>query len=113
MKYIKNGTIILIVGVIGLLIIIGTVFYGYFDYLKPPQSYTPQQIAAMESEPININTAAAEELRKLPGLTSKQAQSLVDYREENGSFTSPQDILKVKGIGKKTYQKIVFYITAE
>lgn len=113
MKSIKNGTIILIIGVIGLLIIIGTVFFSYFDYLKPPQSDTPQDIASMESKPININTAAVEELSKLPGLTIKQAQSIIDYREENGSFTLPEDILKVKGIGKKTYQKIAFYITTE
>lgn len=113
MKFIKNGTMILIIGVIGLFAVIGTVFYSYYDYLKPPESNTPQEIAAMEIEPIDINTATAEELCALPGLSKKQAQSIVDYRDENGAFEAAEDIIDVKGIGKKAYQKIALYITAK
>lgn len=112
MKFIKNGTMILIIGVIGLLAVIGTVFYSYYDYLKPPASDTPQEIAAMEIKPIDVNTASAEEMSALPGLSKKQAQSIVEYREENGAFEAAEDIINVKGIGKKVYQTIALYITA-
>ena len=113
MKSIKNGTIILIIGVIGLLAVIGAEIYIHYQYNQPVKSYTPQQIAAMEIEPININTASVESLSALPGLSQKQAQSIVDYREENGAFENAGDIVDIKGIGEKTYRKIAYFITAE
>lgn len=113
MKLFKNGTIILIVGVIGLLAVIGVIWYDHYEYLKSPESDTPQEIAEMKIEPININTASADELSSLPGLSEKQAQSIVDYREKNGSFASAEDVMKVKGIGKKAYQRIALYIATE
>ena len=60
---------------------------------------------------ININTAAAEELTDLPGIGPALAQRIVDYREENGPFETPEDIMDVSGIGEKTYEKFKDYIT--
>ena len=67
----------------------------------------------MKLEPININTASADELSVLPWLNKKQAQSIIDYREENGRFRSAEEIINIKGIGENTYRKIALYITAE
>lgn len=111
MKLIKNGTIILFIGILGLFIIIGAGLCEYFSYQSDPTSYTQQEITAMEIEPININTAGFEELDKLPTLDDQQIQNIIDYRRENGEFTSKEDVIMVKGIGKKTYQKIALYIT--
>ena len=113
MKIIKNGTIILIIGVVGLIAVIGVLLYLQYTYEQPARSYTPEEIAELKPDPININTASLEELSTLPGLTEKQAQSIIEYREQNGDFGSAEDILKVKGIGEKTYRRFAFFITTE
>ena len=113
MKIIKNGAIILIIGVIGLIAVIGTVVYSHETYETPPKGYTPEEIAEIKPDPINVNTASSEELSALPGLSEKQAQSIVEYREQNGDFGSAEDIVKVKGIGEKTFRRFAFFITAE
>lgn len=53
---------------------------------------------------ININTASLDELCKLDRIGPKYAQRIIDHREQNGLFRSPLDIMKVKGIGRKTYE---------
>ena len=113
MKLIKNGTIILIIGVIGLVTVIGAELYTHYVDQQLPKGYTAEEIAAMKIEPVNINIASVDELSALPGLSEKQAQSIIDYREQNGDFEAAEDVMKIKGIGKKAYNKFACYITAK
>ncbi|MBC8175818.1 MAG: helix-hairpin-helix domain-containing protein [Deltaproteobacteria bacterium] len=53
---------------------------------------------------ININTAPLEELVKLKRIGPAYAKKIIAYRETNGPFEKPEDIIKVKGIGRKTYE---------
>jgi len=53
---------------------------------------------------ININTATAEELAKLEGIGPSYAARIVEYREKNGPFEKPEDLMKVSGIGAKTFE---------
>jgi competence protein ComEA len=53
---------------------------------------------------ININEATVEELAQLKNIGPGYAQRIVQYREENGAFEKAEDILKVKGIGLKTWE---------
>lgn len=62
---------------------------------------------------ININTANAKELQKLEGIGEVKAAKIIEYRETYGNFSTIRDILKVSGIGEKTYEKIKDKITAE
>ena len=55
--------------------------------------------------PININTASEKELQQLAGVGPKYAKAIADYRKKHGKFKKPEDIMKVKGIGKKTFGK--------
>ena len=64
-----------------------------------------------ESEKININTASAVDLDKLPRIGPKVAQRIIDYRKENGPFKKIEEIMKVKGIGEKTFAKLKELIT--
>lgn len=62
-------------------------------------------VYAADEAKININTASAEELTQLQGIGAKYAAKIVEYREQNGSFTSPEDLMKVSGIGPATVAK--------
>ena len=60
---------------------------------------------------ININTAGAEGLKKLPRIGEKMAQRIIEYRQKNGKFKRITDIMKVKGIGEKTFKGFEKMIT--
>ena len=53
---------------------------------------------------IDINKASAEELTQLKGVGTSIAAKIVEYREKNGPFKTPEDITLVSGIGAKTYE---------
>lgn len=55
---------------------------------------------------ININVADVAELTLLPGIGEKKAQAIIDYREENGSYQTIEDLMNVSGIGQKTFDKL-------
>ncbi|MDY0221453.1 MAG: helix-hairpin-helix domain-containing protein [Desulfobacterium sp.] len=53
---------------------------------------------------VNINTATLEELATLKGVGTKYAERIIEYRTNVGEFKEPQDIMKVKGVGPKTFE---------
>lgn len=63
------------------------------------------------AEKVNINTASSLELQKLPQIGPQIAQRIIDYRKENGSFKRIEDLIKVKGIGEKTFDRLKDLIT--
>ncbi len=60
---------------------------------------------------ININSASIAELVKLPGIGPKKAQRIIMFRENNGPYAETHDIVKVKGIGEKSYERLKNLIT--
>ncbi len=62
--------------------------------------------AGKEDDRININTASVAELCTLPGIGESRAQSIIAYREENGSFLEESQIMNVPGIKDAAYAKI-------
>ncbi len=56
---------------------------------------------------VDINLATAEELVVIPGVGEVIAQRIVEDRLNNGYYLAPADITRVKGIGKKTYYKML------
>jgi competence protein ComEA len=54
---------------------------------------------------ININTADANQLSTLSGIGPSKAEAILAYREENGPFKTIEELMKVAGIGPKTFEK--------
>jgi competence protein ComEA len=54
--------------------------------------------------PVDINTADAATLaRELNGVGDSRARAIVEHREKNGRFGSPEDLMKVSGIGQQVF----------
>lgn len=60
---------------------------------------------------VNINKASAAELETLPRVGPAMAQRIIDWREENGPFTSVDDLRNVTGIGDKTFEELKDLVT--
>ena len=66
-----------------------------------------------KSEILNINTATKEELIDLPGIGEATAVKIINYREQKKGFKKKEELMNVKGIGKKKFEDIKSYIKAE
>lgn len=72
---------------------------------------TPLEL--LPGEVLDLNSATAKELQKLPGIGEKLAQAIVDFREQNGPFQTVEDLLQVPGIGEKRLAAIRDLVTTE
>lgn len=76
---------------------------------REPQAATAKPTTPREpnsTEPIDINTANAEQLTQLPGIGPVIAARIVEYRQNNGYFTRLDQLTEVKGIGPARFRKI-------
>ena len=76
-----------------------------------PVSEREYNILNSSASLVNINTADAAELVRLPGVGGILAERILQYREEHGLFTSPEDIMNVSGIGEAKYENMADMIT--
>ncbi len=75
-----------------------------------PQQKNLRSAQNLKAESIDINHADKEELEKLPRIGPAMAGRIIEYRNTNGPFTSLDELKKVKGIGKKTFELIKPYL---
>jgi len=78
--------------------------------VQPPSGQRSQPIIAGK---ININTAGLAALESLPGIGPALAQRILDHRQTNGPFASPEKIMEVPGIGPATFEGIQDLITTK
>ena len=64
---------------------------------------TADPVVVPQTGGIDLNTADAETLEMLPGVGVKLAQAILDERENNGTFSYPEDVMAVSGIGEKKF----------
>lgn len=75
--------------------------------------YEPQSISIASPNAININTAAADELEKLPHIGRKTAEAIVDYRERHGSFRRVEHLMLIRGVSEIRFAEIQPLVRAE
>ena len=71
----------------------------------------PVVAADAPSGVVNVNTATVEQLDLLPGVGPAVASRILEHREKNGSFKSAEDLMLVKGIGEKSFEKMKPYVS--
>jgi comEA protein len=72
-----------------------------------------EDLLAKFDRKINLNLAFSSDLQRLPGIGKVMADRIIEYREQNHGFEKIEDIMKVKGIGAKKFEKIKELITIE
>ena len=74
-----------------------------------PEKFMEAEIdayAKSDTVRININNAGSEELQQLPGIGPAYSRRIVEWRNENGEFTSLDQLLEIRGIGPVRLEKI-------
>jgi competence protein ComEA len=62
---------------------------------------------------VNLNTASAADLIKLPGIGEVIAKRIVDYRQRNGLFRRPEEVIIIEGFSEKKYRAIAGMICTQ
>jgi len=65
---------------------------------------------AAEAKSVNVNTATVEQLQLLPNVGPAVAARILEHREKNGPFKAAEDLMLVRGIGEKSFEKLRPYV---
>ena len=100
---------LIILFLLGLLVV--GLSIGLYQKFVPPivvktNAFTADNDLPWQSKKININDAALEDLRGLKGIGPALASRILEYRSKNGNFRSTEELMKVKGIGRKLFDRV-------
>lgn len=73
--------------------------------------YIPRVGEKQQPQKIDLNRAEAWLLMALPGIGESKAQAIINYRQQNGGFSSITEITEVEGIGPAIYEQVEHLIT--
>lgn len=62
--------------------------------------------SAVAPTAVNLNAATPEQLEALPGIGPRAAQRIVEYRTKNGGFKKVEDLMKIQGIGERSFLRL-------
>jgi len=87
--------------------VVSLVIISLFTFNLPAvATENPIQQTEVQTLAVNVNTAGVKELQKLPGIGKVTAERIIAYRNTNGPFASVDGLGKVKGVGRKTLEKV-------
>jgi competence protein ComEA len=78
---------------------------------KPAAAPRTEARAAQATALVNLNTASAADLEKLPGVGAATATRIIEYRQKKGPFKKIEELMNVQGIGEKSFLKLKPQIT--
>lgn len=79
--------------------------------LSSTTNFFERETSTQATGKVNINTAGIEELCSLELIGESKANAIIEYREKNGNFRKPEEIMLVEGISDKIYNKNIDRIT--
>ena len=88
------------------------IFVYYCSFFIACHQHPPKQLLTAENQltisesAVNINTASAEELEKLPRIGEEMARKIIEHREKYGAFRRPEDLILVRGMSDKKFREI-------
>lgn len=77
------------------------------------QSLSTKNRVIVSETAVNINTASASELEKIPNIGAKTAQAIIEHREKFGKFRKPEHLMFVARISDKRFREIRHLIKTE
>lgn len=79
--------------------------------LTPPSQRHVREFSRPSAPPtLDVNRASQQDFERLPGIGSVLARRIVEYRESRGAFQDIEQLRRVKGIGKKTFERIRAFV---
>ena len=72
-----------------------------------------QLVETDRNESIDLNTATAEDLQRIPGVGESTARKIIEHRDEHGPFRRPEDLMQIRGISDKRFRNIRHLIRTE
>ena len=112
--FIMTGVVVLLFGALIAVLFIQNVSVQKSEFIADVVERSMPVAQETEAElRVNVNTAGINELTLLPGIGESRANDIIEYRNEYGNFTKPEDLLNVHGIGETTLQNLLPYIVFE
>jgi competence protein ComEA len=94
-----------------LLVVLSTAMVPAAPALASAQDKPADAKTAAAPPVLNLNTAPAEQLERLPGVGPKTAARIIEYRQKNGGFKKIEELMNVRGIGEKAFLKMKNQLT--
>jgi competence protein ComEA len=91
---------------IALVSLAGVTHPAHAAQAKPTASQRSAAKPAALGVTLNINTATVAELDALPGIGTKTAALIIEYRQKNGPFKKIEELMNVRGVGEKNFLKL-------
>lgn len=96
-----------------LIIVYSSLFFISCRQNTQTQVSTAQNAPMITESAVNINTAGAEELEKLPRIGSESAQRIVEHRRKYGAFRRAENLILVRGMSDKKFREIRSFVKVE
>lgn len=75
--------------------------------------YVPTNGSAASANALNINTASADELERLPHIGRKTAEAIVEFRTANGAFRRVENLMQIRGVSEERFAELRSHIRIE
>jgi competence protein ComEA len=86
---------------------IGLLVFALLVASRSARADPPPVLAA---QMVDLNQASERDLVSLPGIGPVKAQAILEWRQKNGGFRKVEDLVRVKGFGRKMLHKLRPYL---